>query len=197
MFCLVMSSYLLMKNRIGLSALCLSLACASKHTACLFVPFFVTFAWTQAPSGGKLTAIRNICPVVIVPALLILPFVMWDAPAFVDDTLLYMSGQAATSYPIRGLGVGSLLPGIGVIDDKNAYFPFMLLQAASCLPLLAFLLKRRVSLNTVRQSWLGYGLLLLTFAFFSLFPNHDLPGVAVTVVGIGLLVQDDRTEMSG
>jgi len=197
MFCLVMSSYLLMKNRIGLSALCLSLACASKHTAWLFVPFFVTFAWTQAPSGGKLTAIRNICPVVIVPALLILPFVMWDAPAFVDDTLLYMSGQAATSYPIRGLGVGSLLPGIGVIDDKNAYFPFMLLQAASCLPLLAFLLKRRVSLNTVRQSWLGYGLLLLTFAFFSLFPNHDLPGVAVTVVGIGLLVQDDRTEMSG
>jgi hypothetical protein len=194
MFCLVLSGYLLTRDRMGLSALCLGLACASKHTAWLFVPFFVTFVWIKTPSDAKLTALRNICPVVIVPALLILPFVLWDAPAFVDDTLLYMSGQAATSYPIRGMGVGGLLLALGVIHDKNAYFPFTLLQAATCLPLLAFLLRRQISLNTVRQCWLGYGLLLLTFTFFSRFLNHSVLGLAVTAIGMGLLVQPDLAE---
>jgi hypothetical protein len=197
MFCLVMSSYLLMQERLGLSALSLGLACASKHTAWLYVPFFVTYVWLRAPAGDRLRVMRRIYPLVVVPALLILPFVLWDASAFLDDTVLYMSGSAAASYPIRGLGVGSLLLAFGVIGDKTAYFPFSLLQLGFCLPLLIFLLRRQLSSNSVRHCWLGYGLLLLTFGFFSRFLNHTLLGVAITALGMGLLAQEGAKEAPG
>jgi hypothetical protein len=196
LFCLVMSSYLLMQDRLGLSALSLGLACASKHTAWLFVPFFVTYVWVKAPAGERLRAMGKIYPLVVVPVLLILPFVLWDASAFLDDTLLYMSGSTAASYPIRGLGIGSLLLAFGVIGDKTAYFPFSLLQLGFCLPLLVFLLRRQVASNNVRQCWLGYGLLLLTFGFFSRFLNHTLLGVAITAIGMGLLAEEGAKETS-
>jgi hypothetical protein len=37
---------------------------------------------------------------------------------------------------------------------------------------------------------MGYGLLLVTFSFFSRFLNYSLPGAAVTAVGKGLLAED-------
>jgi uncharacterized membrane protein len=194
LFCVAMSSYLLMQDRLGLSALSLGLACASKHTAWFFVPFFLTYVWIQAPAGDRIPVIRKIYPLLVVPLLVILPFVLWDASAFLDDTVLYMSGSAAVSYPIRGLGIGSLLLALGVIGDKTAYFPFSLLQLVFCLPLLVFLLRRQVSSNTVRQCWLGYGLLLLTFGFFSRFLNHTLLGVAITALGMGLLAEEGAKE---
>ncbi|HUW96915.1 MAG TPA: hypothetical protein VMW58_14120 [Anaerolineae bacterium] len=194
LFFLVMSTYLLIEDRMTLSALSLGLACASKQTAWLFVPFFLTYVWVKAPTGGKISAFRKTYPLFLIPLLLILPFILWNPSAFLDDTLFYMSGQSASSYPIRGVGIGALLFTIGVVSDKSAYFPFALLQGASCLPLLIFLLRRQTSLNSIRQCWLGYGLLLLTFSCFSRFFNHSLLGMVVIAIGIGLLAEDQHGE---
>jgi hypothetical protein len=195
LFWLVLSSYLMLRNMTALSALCLGLACASKQTAWLFVPFFLTYVWVKAPTGGKISAFRKTYPLFLIALLLILPFILWNPSAFLDDTFFYMSGQTASSYPIRGVGVGSLLVAAGVISDSTAYFPFAPLQVASCLPLLIFLLRRQTSRNDLRQCWLGYGLLLLTFCFFSRFFNHTLLGVVVVAIGIGLLAEDQHREV--
>lgn len=194
MFWLVTSTYLLLENRTTLSALSLGLACASKQTAWLFVPFFLTYVWVKAPPTKKFGAIRKTYLLLVVPVLLILPFLLWNSSAFLDDTFFYMSGGAASSYPIRGVGIGSLMLALGIISDRSAYFPFAALQVASCLPLLIFMLRRQTSLNGVRQCWLGFGLLLLTFSFFSRFFNATMLGVVLTALGIGLLAQEVADE---
>ncbi len=196
LFWLVLCTFLLLRNRITLSALSLGLACSSKQTAWLFVPFFLTYVWVQAPSREKLSTFSKAYPLLLIPLLLVLPFILWNPSAFLDDTFFYMSGQSASSYPISGVGVGSLLLAMGTVSDRAAYFPFTLLQVASCLPLLIFLVRRQMSLNTIRQCWLGYGLLLLTFSFFSRFLNHTLLGMAVIAIGIGLLAEDRNWEVA-
>lgn len=190
MFWLIISSYLLQRDKITLSALSLGLACASKQTAWLFVPFFLAYLWIRAPSPERWASLRKAYPLLVVPLLVILPFLLWDAAAFLDDTYLYLSGQAASSYPIRGLGFGSLLVALNLIEDCSTYFPFMLFQAAFCVPLLVFLLRSQRSHNTLKRCWLGYGLLFLTFTFFSRFFNDTYLGPIVNALALGYLSQD-------
>jgi len=192
MFWLLTTTYLLQKGKVTLSALSLGLACASKQTAWLFVPFFLTYLWTRAPSPHKWTSLGKAYPLFLVPVLVIVPFLLWDATAFFDDTYLYLSGQAALSYPIAGLGLGGLLLALGFIGDKTSYFPFILFQAAFCLPLLLWLLRSQLSSNTVKQCWLGYGLLLLTFTFFSRFFSDFYLGLIVNALALGHLSEDAR-----
>jgi hypothetical protein len=186
-FWLITSTYLLQKGKITLSALSLGLACASKQTAWLFVPFFLAYLWIEAPSGSRWVILRKAYPLVVVPLLTIIPFIIWDASGFVEDTYSYLSGQAAASFPIRGFGFGGLLMALGFMRDRTAYFPFIVFQAAFCIPLLVFLLRRQLSDNTVKRCWLGYGLLFLTFAFFSRFINDSYLGITVNALALGFL----------
>lgn len=194
MFWLIVSTYLLQKDKTTLSALSLGLACVSKQTAWLFVPFFLAHLWIKAPGPRKWASLRKAYPLFLVPLLVILPFLLWDAAALVEDTFLYLSGQTASSYPIVGLGFGGLLVAAGLIRDNTVYFPFMLFQAIFCLPLLVFLLRSQLSDNTVRRCWLGYGLLLLTFTFFSRFFSDFYLGIIVNAIALGYLSNDARPE---
>jgi len=56
---------------------------------------------------------------------------------------------------ILGLGLGDLLVGLELIEDKDAHFPFAVVQAAFCLPLLFYLLKSQSPDNAVRRCCLG------------------------------------------
>jgi len=193
-FWLIVSTYLLRKDKITLSALSLGLACASKQTAWLFVPFFLTYLWGKAPSRRKWAYLSRAYPLLVVPSLVILPFLLWDAAAFIDDTYLYLSGQAASSFPIQGFGFGGLLVALGLLQDRTIYFPFILPQAAFSLPLLFFLLRRQLSDNTVKRCWLGYGLLFLTFTFFSRFFHDSYLGIVVNALALGYLSEDVYVE---
>jgi Gpi18-like mannosyltransferase len=195
LFFLVTTTCLLMKDRVTLSAASLGLACASKHTAWLFVPFFVTYVWLQAPDKAGLSILRKIYPLFILPFLLTAPFILWDRSAFLDDAFSYMLGHSASSYPIRGMSIGSVLLVTGIIPDETAFFPFALLQVAFCLPLLFLLLRRQMSTNTVAQCWLGFGLLVLVFSIFSRFFNQTMLGVVMSAAGVGLLAEEHRSDV--
>jgi hypothetical protein len=190
MFWLLTGTYFLQRDWITAAALSLGVACASKQTAWLFVPFFLTYAWGRTSHPRQLSSLRKACAVFIVPLLFILPFLLWDAASFVDDTYLYLSGHAQSSYPIVGRGFGGLLVAFGLIRDQNAYFPFILFQAAFCIPLLVVLLRRQLSDNTVGRCWLGYGLLLLGFSFFSRFFSDFYLGTIVSALALSYLSQD-------
>ncbi len=193
-FWLIMSTYLLQKDRITLSAVSLGLACASKQTAWLFVPFFLAYLWIKAPSPKKWGSLREVYPLFVVPLLVVLPFLLWDAAAFVEDTVFYLSGLATSSFPIRGFGFGGLLLNLGLIRDRTTGFPFVVFQAAFCLPLLVILLRRQLSDNTVKRCWLGYGLLLLTFTYFSRFFHDNYLGIIVNALALGYLAEDGGEE---
>jgi hypothetical protein len=70
--------------------------------------------------------------------------------------------------------------------------PLILFQAAFCLPLLVILLESQVSDNTLKRCWLGYGLLLLTFIFFSRFFSDFYLGIIVSALALGYLSEDGR-----
>jgi len=193
-FWLIVSTYLLQKDKITLSTLSLGLACASKQTAWLFVPFFLAYLWFKAPPSRKWASLRKAYPLLAVPLVVILPFLVWDAAAFVDDTFLYLAGRTVSSFPIRGFGFGELLFILGFIEDRTVYFPFIVFQAAFCVPLLVFLLRRQLSDNTVKRCWLGYGLLFLTFTFFSRFFHDSYLGIVVSALALGYLSDDVSVE---
>ena len=189
-FWLVACTYLLGRNRTTLAAVCLGLSCASKQTAWLFVPFFLTYVWSTERQSGVLTRLRKVYPVILVPLLVILPFLLWDMASFVDDTYLYLTGGTAFSYPITGLGFGSLILSLGIVKDEHAFFPFILFQLSVCVPLLTFLLRRQWCHATVQRCWYGYGLLLLFFTFFSRFFADFYLGAIVNALGLGYLSED-------
>jgi hypothetical protein len=196
-FWLIACTYLLSRNRTTAAAVCLGLACASKQTAWLFVPFFLIHALQKERSSGTWALLGATAPVVLVPALFILPFLLWDAASFVDDTYLYLSGQSASSYPIVGLGFGGMLVDLGFVRDKNAYFPFILFQLAFSIPLLIFSLRRQWRRSTVQRCWFGYGLLLLCFTFFSRFFSDFYLGTIVNALVLGCLCEGGQAETDG
>ncbi len=197
LFWLIACTYLLGRNRTTAAAVCLGLACASKQTAWLFVPFFLVHSWKKERPSGTWALVRAIAPVILVPALLISPFLLWDAASFVDDTYLYLSGQAMYSYPITGLGFGSLLLDLGFVKDSNDYFPFTLFQLAFSIPLLLLLLRQQWYHSTLQRSWFGYGLLLLCFTFFSRFFSDFYLGIVVSALALGYLSEGGQAEIGG
>ena len=61
----------------------------------------------------------------------VLPFVVWDASAFVRDTVLFVIGGGADAYPINGFGLSAMLLSAGVIHGPRDAFPFALLEMAA------------------------------------------------------------------
>jgi uncharacterized membrane protein len=195
LFWLIACTYLIRRNRPTAAAVCLGLACASKQTAWLFVPFFLVHSWKKEQPSDTWALLRAAAPVILVPALLILPFLLWDAASFVDDTYLYLSGQSTSSYPITGLGFGGLLVDLGFVKDSSDYFPFILFQLVFCIPLLIVLLRQQWHHSTLQRCWFGYGLLLLCFTFFSRFFSDFYLGTIVNAVALGCLAEGGRAEI--
>jgi hypothetical protein len=165
------------------------------HNARLTVPFFLVHTRKKERPSDRWALLRATAPVTLVPAPLILPFLLWGAASFVDDTYLYLSGQSTSSYPITGLGFGGLLVSQGLVKDNNDYFPFVLFQLALCVPLLVILLRQQRHHSTLQRSWLGYGLALLRFTFFSRFFSGLYLGIVVPTIVRGYLCDGGQPDI--
>jgi hypothetical protein len=78
----------------------------------------------------------------------ILPFLLWDPRAFIDDTVRYGAG----TYRIVGYGLSAILVRLGVVADREGSYPFALLAVLLWLPLTAWLLYAQWH---ARELWLG------------------------------------------
>lgn len=150
------------------AALALALACATKQLAWPLVPFAFLFI---AGAGDLRTRLTRALPAGVVFtlafSLLILPFLLWDAPAFIDDTFTYVAGGGSTSFPIAGFGFSALLVETGLVASSTAAFPHSLLQISLTLPILIVLSLRQLQANTLANLLLHYALVLFVFTFFS------------------------------
>lgn len=174
LFGLVLATVLLAKRHATVSALVLGLTLAMKHTAWFFLPFFFVYFLPRRPTLASVrTALWRIMPFAIVVAVCILPFVIWDAPSFFDDTILYLIGVSPDAYPIRGWGLSMLLYGAGIIPTAYSQFPFGLLEILLGLPTLLFLLYRQLCDNTLQRLWFSFAIFSFVIQYLSRFFNDN------------------------
>jgi hypothetical protein len=148
------------KRRWMIAGLLLGAALATKQTAIVAIPVFIVWAVASGIDRRRFVQAAALAAGALV--LVLIPFVVWNWRAFVDDTILFNFGSGSEAYPIQGLGLSSVLLASGVIHGPRDAFPFLFIQ----IPL-------------VLAGWLGSWLW---------FRRHRLPGDAIFWTGLALLV---------
>jgi hypothetical protein len=85
----------------------------------------------------------RVCVALLLAPLLLtsLPFLIADAPSFIDDLFGAPSGMGGHPFEIRGwggLGFASLVLALGLAKSPQAFFPFSIFQAAAYAPCLFY-----------------------------------------------------------
>jgi uncharacterized membrane protein len=186
--------YWLTQKRLTLAGIPLAIAFAVKQSAWPVFPFYLAFLWFKNKDFKKLLV--NIFPFGLVFGLLVLPFFLWDPPAFWQGTVAYLSGGTEHSYPIAGYGWGMVLSQWGVIQDKFMAYPFWLWQLAIGLPLMAVLIKWLSKSPKVSRLIFSYGFFTFIFWYFSRYFNNSHLGYLTMVFITGLLFQASQGSKS-
>ena len=114
------------QRRFLLMGLLLGCAIATKQHALLAVPLIVV--WAAVRGADAWTIARAALAGLAGVAVFLLPFVMWDAAAFIRDTVVFLVGSGTEAYPINGFGLSAILLSAGVIHGSRDAFPFALLE---------------------------------------------------------------------
>jgi hypothetical protein len=91
-------------------------------------------------------------------ALTSLPFLLWNAGAFVDDLVLAPAGHGSHPFEIRGwggFGLANLVLALGLASSPQAAFPFLLFQ----IPLYGFVLWKASRVDLDRAGMFLWGTL--------------------------------------
>lgn len=188
---LILALYLLYKERLVLAGVPMALAFVVKQSAWPIFPFYFAYLFFKHRTLQQSTVlgfgvrhlvhsfaqtIKLLLPFVVTFLVIVAPFFFWDARAFLDSTIFYLSGSALHSYPISGYGFGMLLNEAGVINDLGGYYPFQIWQAIIGIPALIFLIRYLWDNLSVRSLILTYGIFLFIFWYFSRYFNNSHVG---------------------
>jgi hypothetical protein len=197
----VFSIYFLQRGRLTWSLVMLGLACASKPTAWFLIPFYLLYLIRQerVSQGHGIKSIgipllRKTVPVILVLALLILPFALWDFNALFDDVWRWSSGTAEVPYQITGWGLANLVLAMGLVESRLDYFPFWIPELVVCLPLLLFLLWRQWKDNTINSLLYNYAFLSLAFFYTSRFMNENYLGYILALLALAFFADSPVIE---
>ncbi len=178
-------------SKFWLSSLAFGLACASKPTAWFMAPFFaLLLARDQMGSWRDIaraipTMLRRGWPALAAFALLLLPYLIWDANAMIDDVWRWAAGSTETHYQIWGWGASNFVLALGGLASRFDSWPFWILEVAVALPLLLWLGWRQVRHNTVGAACWHYALLLFGFLYVSRFLNENYLGYILAFLALG------------
>ena len=138
---LVIAFGLVARRRYGWAAAALAAAILLKQFAIVALPFMALMVprdeWKRA--GLTLAAVL---------AAFLLPFLIADPVAFYDDTVKYGAG----TYRIVGYGLSGILIRLGILEDRDGSYPFVIFALLTWVPLTVWLLlvQRRA-----RELWIG------------------------------------------
>lgn len=121
-------------------------------------------------------------------ALIIAPWFLLNPSAFIDDTVSYLNGTSAASYPISGFSFGMLLVSLGLLPSNTVPFPFGLLQIAIGLPVAAWLLWRQWRDPNLPTAIAGFAILLFIAQFFSRIFNDNYLGLIIAIISVAALM---------
>lgn len=177
----------IVSRRWMLAGLLIGSAIATKQTALIAVPVLALWAISQ---GADRRAVFRAAGVAAAAVLaLFTPFVLWNAGAFLTDTLVFNFGGGVETYPIQGIGLSTMLLQVGIIHGPRDAFPFLLIQ----LPLVlgAWVLAWRW-LNSHGQpgdAILWVGIAFFVFLFTNRFCQQSYVLLAVESILVGLLAR--------
>ncbi len=165
------------------SAILLGLALATKQTALPFAALYAAYLLAKSQSFKLPLAVIGLAG--LVAASFILPFIFWDQAAFIRDTVGYISGGLATSYPIKGIGLSMTALVLGLVPNSLAPFPAGILQVIIGLPILfwAGLNVRRFPTLASLCTW--FMIVYVILLFLSRFFNDSYLGLAVGFLLLG------------
>jgi len=138
---LVLAFALVSRRRFAWAAAALAGAILLKQFAIVGLPFLALTVpreeWRRAGLvfGGVLAAG-------------VLPFLVADPVAFYEDTVKYGAG----TYRIVGYGLSAILVRLGVIDDRDGSYPFVLLALLTWAPLTVWLM---LAQRRAQELWIG------------------------------------------
>ncbi len=192
---IVFSVYLLKRGKDSWSMLMLGLACASKPTAWFLVPFYLLYlVRREGLSPRQETAalgaylVRKTLPLLIVLAVLVLPFALWNPSAMLDDVWRWSSGTAEVPYQITGWGLANFVLALGLVQSRLDYFPFWIPELLVCVPLSVYLLRRQWKRNSLASMLYHYAFLTLAFFYTSRFMNENYLGYLLAVVAMAVVL---------
>lgn len=189
----ILSLYLLDKKKWLWSSIVFALAVLSKQTIWFAIPFYFVYAWLMLKKSLHHTSIRVFLPFIVTTVFLTIPFLLWDAKAFFDSVVFYVSGNSPNSYPVSGYGLGMLLYEFGVISDIHAYYPFLLWQLAIGLPVLIGSMYWMVRKPVFSRLLISYGVTLMVIWYVSRYFNNSHLGYLSSVFMLGVLKDWDET----
>jgi hypothetical protein len=186
MVALLLGAVLAINNQRWLVAGALiGLAIATKQTALIALPVLIGYAFV-----GRRIDLRSFLKAggvaLGIVALLFIPFLVWNARAFVADTILFNFGAGSETYPIQGIGLSSWLLESGIIHGARDAFPFLLIQ----LPLvfatwfIAWRWFRRRQLAGDAILWMGLAFFVFLFANRFSQQAYLLLGVEMLLAGL-------------
>lgn len=168
---LVTGLFFLWWKRYFRSAIILALAFAVKQSVWLLFPFYAAYLYFET-KNWKRTAIY-LLPFFVTLSLVTGPFFIWDAKAFLNSTVFYLSGTVEHSYPISGYGLGMMLHQFGIIKNVKDYYPFIIWQTLFCIPMLYFFIQYLKKHTTVKTMILMYGIFLCVYWYLSRYFNNS------------------------
>ncbi len=184
-------------SRFWLPSLAFGLACASKPTAWFMAPFFALLlardqigAWRAIPRAIP-TMLRRGWPALAAFALLVGPYLLWNADALIDDVWRWSAGSAAVHYQIWGWGASNFVLAFGGLASRFDPWPFWIPEVIVTLPLLLWLIGRQARRNTIAAACWHYALLLLGFLYVSRFLNENYLGYILAFLALGYFVSED------
>ena len=187
---------LLQRERRTLGSLAIAAAAAAKLHAVLILPFLVVYlVATRKPKsvGEAIAALRPLIPAAVFLAVTFLPFLINDWNAFYDDVVRYNAGGAAWTYPISGMGFSALLLALGVIEYRQADFPFAVIEIAVAAPVALWWLRKLWRQPDLATLLTGYALTLLAFLFFGrYFQGNYLGYILAVATPVPFLLREAR-----
>ena len=174
------------RRRWMIAGVLVGLAIATKQTALIAVPVLAAYAIAQGVDRRAFLKAAGLAGGAV--AVLFAPFLIWNAHAFVTDTILFNFGGGSETYPIQGMGLSAVLLNAGIIRGSRDAFPFLLIQLP--LVIVAWLLAWRWlrQHRLLGDAVLFMGIALVAFLFANRFaqPTYLLMGVDLIVAGLVL-----------
>jgi hypothetical protein len=138
---LVLAFALVTRRRYAWAAGALAVAILLKQFAVVALPFMALMVpreqWKRA--GLTLTGVL---------AVGVVPFLLADPVAFYEDTIKYGAG----TYRIVGYGLSAILIRLGILEDRDGSYPFVLIALLTWVPLTVWLL---LAQRRARELWIG------------------------------------------
>jgi len=184
---------LLQRERRTLGPLAIAIAAAAKLHAVFIMPFVAV--WLLATRKPR--TLREawdalwgpLWPATLFLAITFLPFLINDFAAFYDDVVRYNAGGAAWTYPISGMGFSAILLALGVIEFRQADFPFAAIEIAVATPIALWWMWKLWKRPTLATLLTGYALTLLAFLFFGRYFQGNYLGYILAVATPALFLR--------